>query len=431
MFQKVRIRLTLLCAGITIFILLIMSCGWLYVSEKSLRDNSFISFQNDMNTLVGNLEQQPVISGGWLKNMEDNGKYLIWLLDNGVPFLHNRQNQSAQALYEEAWIFCEPKLAAADSSGSVSAAHTEFTFRSPSTGADYYVCGASLSRGQGELQALILAPLTSLEAQIGRQRLLFLSLDLAGAAALLLFSWFFTKRLLLPREESQRQQARFVASASHELRTPLSVMLSCISASRKGRPEERQHFLEAAESEGKRMSRLIEDMLLLSKADTQSWSIRPEPAQIDTLLLDTYESFLPLAKERQIRLSIRLPEDLLPPCFCDPERIRQVLAVLLDNALCYTPSGGRVDLSLSFSQNLFSFSVADNGPGIPDEEKTHIFERFYRSDPSRSDREHFGLGLCIASEIVKAHRGRLAVSDTPGGGSTFTIQLPQGRPYGT
>ena len=96
MFQKVRIRLTLLCAGITIFILLIMSCGWLYVSEKSLRDNSFISFQNDMNTLVGNLEQQPVISGGWLKNMEDNGKYLIWLLDNGVPFLHNRQNQSAQ-----------------------------------------------------------------------------------------------------------------------------------------------------------------------------------------------------------------------------------------------------------------------------------------------------------------------------------------------
>ena len=179
------------------------------------------------------------------------------------------------------------------------------------------------------------------------------------------------------------------------------------------------------------MSRLIEDMLLLSKADTQSWSIRPEPAQIDTLLLDTYESFLPLAKERQIRLSIRLPEDLLPPCFCDPERIRQVLTILLDNALCYTPSGGRVDLSLSFSQNLFSFSVADNGPGIPDEEKTHIFERFYRSDPSRSDREHFGLGLCIASEIVKAHRGRLAVSDTPGGGSTFTIQLPQGRPYGT
>ena len=201
-------------------------------------------------------------------------------------------------------------------------------------------------------------------------------------------------------------------------------MLSCISASRKGEPEERLHFLEAAEAEGKRMSRLVEDMLLLSKADAQSWSIRPEPAEADTLLLDTYEAFLPLARERGVQLSIELPEASIPPCSCDQERIRQVLAILLDNALCYTSPGGRVCLGLSFEQNSFSFSVADNGPGIPAEEKKLIFERFYRSDPSRSDREHFGLGLCIASEIIKAHRGRLTVSDTPGGGSTFTVQLP-------
>lgn len=424
MFQKVHLKLTLLCAGITIFILLVMSCGWLYVSEKSLRDNSFISFQNDMNTLISNLEQQTVISGEWLKNMEDNGKYLIWILDNGVPFLHNRQNQSPQSLYESAWASCESKLSAIRGAASSSTVHTELPFRFEETGTDYYACGAVLSRGQGELQTLILAPLAPLESQIERQRLLFFSLDLAGAAALLLFSWFFTRRLLLPLEESQRQQARFVASASHELRTPLSVMLSCISASRKGEPEERLHFLEAAEAEGKRMSRLVEDMLLLSKADAQSWSIRPEPAEADTLLLDTYEAFLPLARERGVQLSIELPEASILPCSCDQERIRQVLAILLDNALCYTSPGGRVCLGLSFEQNSFSFSVADNGPGIPAEEKKLIFERFYRSDPSRSDREHFGLGLCIASEIIKAHQGRLTVSDTPGGGSTFTVQLP-------
>ncbi len=423
MFRKVHARLTLLCAGITIFILLVMSCGWLYVSEKSLKDNSFISFQNDMNTLVSNLEQQTVISGEWLKNMEDNGKYQIWLLDNDVPFLHNRQNQSSQALYEEAWELCAARTALSGSSGYNSSVHTEFLFRPAGSDADYYACGAVLNRGQGRLQLLVLAPLSPLEAQIGRQRLLFLCLDLAGAGALFLFAWFFTNRLLLPLEESQRQQARFVASASHELRTPLSVMLSCIAASRKGKPEERLHFLEAAENEGTRMSRLIEDMLLLSKADTQSWSIRPEPAEADTLLLDTYEAFLPMAKERRIQLSVRLPEDLLPPCSCDAERIRQVLGILLDNALCYTPAGGRVCLSLSFGQNTFSFSVADNGPGVPEEEKKHIFERFYRADASRRDREHFGLGLCIASEIVKAHHGILTVSDTPGGGSTFTIWL--------
>ena len=110
MFQKVRIRLTLLCAGITIFILLIMSCGWLYVSEKSLRDNSFISFQNDMNTLVGNLEQQPVISSGWLKNMEDNGKYLIWLLDNGVTRALVSVELSAGQMIEDIKLSIDCKL---------------------------------------------------------------------------------------------------------------------------------------------------------------------------------------------------------------------------------------------------------------------------------------------------------------------------------
>ena len=166
MFQKVHLKLTLLCAGITIFILLVMSCGWLYVSEKSLRDNSFISFQNDMNTLISNLEKQTVISGEWLKIMEDNGKYLIWILDNGVPFLHNRQNQSPQSLYESAWASCKSKLSAIRGAASSSTVHTELPFRFEETGTDYYACGAVLSRGQGELQTLILAPLAPLESQI-------------------------------------------------------------------------------------------------------------------------------------------------------------------------------------------------------------------------------------------------------------------------
>ena len=151
MFQKVHLRLTLLCAGITIIILLIMSSGWLYVSEKSLRDNSFISFQNDMNTLVSNLEQQTVISGSWLKNMEGNGKYLIWLLDSGIPFLHNRQNQTSQALYEEACAFLDGQPELSGTSGYNSAAHTELLFHSSATDKDYYACAASLTRGQGNL----------------------------------------------------------------------------------------------------------------------------------------------------------------------------------------------------------------------------------------------------------------------------------------
>ena len=171
------------------------------------------------------------------------------------------------------------------------------------------------------------------------------------------------------------------------------------------------------------MSRLIDDMLLLTNADNHSWTIRKEPAELDTLLLDAFEAFEPIAREKSIRLSVKLPDTAAPLFFCDRERIRQVLSILLHNAVSYTPEGGRILLSLSSDGKNACLSVADNGVGIPDSEKACIFERFYRADQSRSQKGHFGLGLCIAAEIMKAHHGQIKVSDTPGGGSTFTLIL--------
>ena len=427
MFRKVHMRLTLLCLGITVLILAAMSCGWLYISERSLRSSSFISFENDMNTLIGNIERQTRISEQWLQQMEDNGKYQIWLFDNGIPFLHNGRNAGSRSLYEEALALYQAghgNAVPGNSGAGGSSSHREFTFWPEEGGPPCHVSGASLARSQGQLQVLILAPLNALEEQIHRQRLLFLGLDLGGAAALALFAWHFTGRLLLPLEENQKRQIRFVASASHELRTPLAVILSCISAARKAEPDQSRRFLDSAETESRRMSRLIEDMLLLSRENSAAWNIRLAPAEADTLLLELYEAFLPLANRKQLRLSIRLPEESLPPCLCDSQRIRQALSILLDNALCYTPAGGQVELALSRTRGGFCFSVADNGPGIPETEKKLVFERFYRADAARSGQEHFGLGLCIASEITQAHHGRLRLYDTPGGGSTFQLELP-------
>ena len=171
------------------------------------------------------------------------------------------------------------------------------------------------------------------------------------------------------------------------------------------------------------MSRLIDDMLLLTKAGSFRWTIRKEPTELDTLLLNTFEAFEPIASEKSIRLLIELPEDAVPPILCDEERVRQVLSILLHNAISYTPKGGRIRLSLTFEDKYTRILVSDNGIGIPDAEKERIFERFYRADQSRSEKGHFGLGLSIASEIISAHNGQLLVSDTPGGGSTFTVIL--------
>ncbi len=426
MFRKVHVRLAFLCAGITSFILFVMSCGSLYISEAGLKSRSFTSFQNDMNTLVSNLEQQTIITHEWLTRIEDNGKYLINVIDNGIPFLYNERSTDEQKmLFETAWECYRHTFAAEPVLSSYDTWHIEYTFSS--TGGrrdDYYACVTTSQRNTGTFQVMILCSMKPLLDQIRTQRLLFFSLDFLALIALSLFSWHFTRRLLKPLEENQKRQNQFIASASHELRTPLAVILSCASASARASEEERGHFLESIQSEGLRMSRLIDDMLLLTRADDLSWTIQKTASEPDTLLLDVFEAFEPLAQEHAVRLSVELPEEGIPAFSCDPERIRQVLAILLHNAISYTPKGGRIRLSLLYDRKTIKLTVADNGIGIPDEEKKKIFERFYRADRSRSEKGHFGLGLCIASEIIHAHRGRILVSDTPGGGSTFTVLFP-------
>ena len=178
------------------------------------------------------------------------------------------------------------------------------------------------------------------------------------------------------------------------------------------------------QSEGKRMSRLIEDMLFLAGSDARSWRFSMEETELDTLILDVFEKYETAAAKTKRQLTVRLPEQELPPCLCDPQRITQVLSILIDNALSYTPEDSRITLSLSASEHRFLLKVSDNGPGIPDENKEKVFERFYRAEDSRTGKEHFGLGLCIAREIVEAHGGRIQVTDNVPQGAVFSIMLP-------
>lgn len=424
MFQKVQLRLALLCCGITAFILLIMSFGYLYISEQSLKAGSFASFQNDMNIMVSNLEHQTVITHEWLSKMENNGKYLIQIMDNGVPLLYNeRESETQKLLFQEALHFYENRFEIAETDMSSEMSHIEFTFSSAENSTQqYHVCIAVGTRNGSVFQMILLAPLNALKQQIQKQRLLFLLLDITAIAALSLFAWYFTKQILKPLQENQEKQTQFVAAASHELRTPLAAILSCASAMEKASDTERDGFLKSIQSEGSRMSRLIEDMLLLTTSGSRPLLLKQTEA--DTMLLILYESFLPVTAEKNLHLSITLPETAVPRLLCDEERIKQTLVILLDNAIHYTPDGGSIRLSLSFHEKNMFLSVIDNGIGIPDSEKENVFDRFYRADKSRSEKEHFGLGLSIASEIIQAHHGKITLSDTPGGGSTFTIILP-------
>ena len=431
MFQKVHLRLTLLCTGITAIIMIIMSFCYLYVSETGLYRNQFQAFKNDMNTISTNLEQQTVISMEWLSKMEAQGNYLFFVLDNGTPFLFNqlndpKENSSRDLLLQESRdaYANQADLEVSTRTGVFTTiSHCEYEFTSPSKETKYYGSLISMGSPDSTLEVIVLSSLQNLENQIREQRLRFLLIDFAAVVLLGIFSWFFTGKLLKPIVENQKKQALFIASASHELRTPLSVILSAAECCKSAPPERRDGFLKTIYQEGLRVSLLVSDMLTLSQSDNQRFPIRMEPTELDTLLMNSYEAFRPLAQEKSISLSIELPEGALPVCPADPERISQVISILIHNAISYTPEHGKITLSVSKHKERFHISVTDNGIGISDEDKRKIFDRFYRVEKSRSTKDHFGLGLSIAYEIVKAHGGNIQVSDAVGGGSCFTVVL--------
>ena len=301
--------------------------------------------------------------------------------------------------------------------------HKEYAFTSASAGTKYYAGIINLGKNSTSLEIVVLSSLEALELQIKEQRFRFLLIDFAAVLILAVFAWVFTGKLLKPIMENQQKQTQFVASASHELRTPLAVILSAVECCRSAPAEKQENFLKTIAQEGLRMSVLVNDMLTLSTSDSHHFSIHTRPVELDTLIMNAYEAFEPLAKEKSVLLSVSLPENALPLCSADPERISQVLSILLHNALSYTPEHGKVVLSLSYQRDHFYLSVKDNGIGISNEDKKRIFDRFYRVEKSRSTKEHFGLGLSIAYEIVKAHNGNIQVKDADGGGSEFVVML--------
>lgn len=172
------------------------------------------------------------------------------------------------------------------------------------------------------------------------------------------------------------------------------------------------------------MSRLISDMLTLAEADEQHFPMFFSPCEPDTLLLNVYESYTSRASHLGYHLKIKLPDTPLPTVNWDESRIRQVLSILIENAFSYTPNGSTITLSVLQKDKNIRLLVQDNGPGIPDDRKDSVFERFYRADPARSKNGHFGLGLSIAYELITAHKGTIRVTDAAGGGALFTITLP-------
>lgn len=423
MFNTLRWKLTAFNTAITGAIVVGMTLLCLFVSEKETRAQTFRHFAGNFSTMSAQLGDRMGVS--WLGQLESSGHLTAFIRDGGVP-LYSMELSQARATLEPEFRLARDR--AAEDFGlrlGSSRQGGSCTFSLEGGDGEDYFAGVTLAPRNGSMLELVcLYPLAEMEAAIHSQRQVVWTAVLAAVALLGLFSWRFTGRMLRPIQENQARQTQFVAAASHELRTPLTVILSAASAMEKAGPDHRARFSQIIQGEGKRMSRLICDMLTLASGDSGSWEIRPEPGELDMLLLRLYETYLPLARERGLTLLLTLPQEGGRPVPMDAQRMEQVLAILLDNALSYTPAPGKVHMALTWARGRARITVSDTGPGVPREERERIFQRFHRGETARSDRAHFGLGLSIAWEIVKRHRGKLWVEDAQGGGAAFAVELP-------
>lgn len=252
--------------------------------------------------------------------------------------------------------------------------------------------------------------------------------------------------MLTSLEEIYQQQQRFVADASHELRAPITSIrcnLDLLARAPDLPPQEAQEALADAQDEADRMGRMVNDLLLLTRADLVQQSsggivngykktpLQAQTIDLDSLLLEVFRQYQPGHEhgndDTTDQIGPRLLLQHITPAKVagDSDQLKQVLVALLDNALKYTPYEGTVSLSLTTSDNQVVLTVSDTGIGISPEDLPHIFERFYRADRARSrDRGGSGLGLAIAQSIVQGHQGVIAAESVSGKGSTFVVNLP-------
>ncbi|MBP1765341.1 MAG: integral rane sensor signal transduction histidine kinase [Firmicutes bacterium] len=236
-------------------------------------------------------------------------------------------------------------------------------------------------------------------------------------------------RAMIPVVQSFIRQREFTADASHELRTPISILLASTDVIRSDKgttlsPLAHQ-VLEDMREEIRKMAKLISDLLIIARGDNDALVVQRTGFDLRLVAEQVIRTLEPLAQDKRLNLCL-----ISPSSFCieaDEVRISQLLFILLDNAVKYTPAGGNVSLTLEKDEvrRGIRIIVADNGIGIAPEEQQKIFDRFYRSDKARSrDLGGAGLGLAIATQIVSSHNGEVSVDSKVGKGTVFTVFLP-------
>lgn len=255
------------------------------------------------------------------------------------------------------------------------------------------------------------------------------ALAFLGAIALVIATivgHILSSKAMIPLRQAYEKQRQFAADASHELRTPLAVVMASAELLQNA-PSIQSPFLrqviDDVRDEVKKMTKLVSDLLIVARSDNKALKLKPQKFNLSALIEQTARLMQPLAEQKKIDLQAEnLPKVEIQ---ADEQKIRQLVLILVDNAVKYTPDGGRVSVRYeSTEKGRVRFSVSDTGIGIAKEDQAKVFDRFYRVDKARSrEMGGNGLGLAIAQEIVHLHKGRIWIQSELGQGTTFFVEL--------
>ena len=252
-------------------------------------------------------------------------------------------------------------------------------------------------------------------------------LALATVSVLLLGlgGWWLSGRALNPAQRAWENQQTFIANASHELRAPLTLVKANAEVGlRLAPPPEQKEVLTEILNESDYMNRLVEDLLLLSRLDTHRLKLERAVIEVKDLLAEVRRQMSLIAASKGISINLGETEGKI---WGDPVRIRQVILILIDNSLRFTPAGGQIKLETHPAGRTVQIVVSDNGAGIPVEDLSHVFDRFYQAGRSGEEEPRGnGLGLSIAKALIEAQGGNIRIASTEGLGTQVSLQLPSG-----
>jgi signal transduction histidine kinase len=396
-FQSTRIRLTAWYVGVLGVFLIALGVAVFQLEERQLRTNADHGLRTTAEKFEVNAERRSLdyASGAYY------GNYIVAVSDGSRAPTDSNGHRSNRASILAAF------------------AHGSDLRTIERRGETFRIYSLELPGGRFAVQVA-----RSLEPEEDALHGLLRNMLLGAAACVAVAAvggWFLAGKSLAPVAVAFERQQTFVADASHELRTPLAV----IRANAEFLQQEQPGSEEAAEilAETDRLASLVDALLVLARG--QAGSADERALDLGELVTSSASAMLPLAGDRNVSLDVDADPGM--QVRGNPDQLRQLVVILVDNALRYTPEGGRVNVDARRVDGSAVVAVSDTGIGIDPDALAHVFERFYRADDARTRAfGGAGLGLSIAEQLVTGHGGRISAESTPGRGSTFTVTLPLG-----